>query len=61
MSFVGGLVLFGLGIFAEYIGRVYDEVRGRPLSIIGKVHRAESAAMPLLERQMEEVVDFKAA
>jgi hypothetical protein len=55
------LVLFGLGIFAEYIGRVYDEVRGRPLSIIGKVYRAESAAMPLLERQMEEVVDFKAA
>jgi dolichol-phosphate mannosyltransferase len=61
MSFVGGLVLFGLGIFAEYIGRVYDEVRGRPLSIVGKVYRAESAAMPLLERQMEEVVDFKAA
>jgi hypothetical protein len=61
MSFVGGCVLFGLGIFAEYIGRVYDEVRARPLSIIGKVYRAETAAMPLLEREMQEVVDFKAA
>jgi hypothetical protein len=58
---VGGLVLFGLGIFAEYIGRVYDEVRGRPLSIVGKVYRADTATMPLYERQMEEVESFKAA
>ena len=61
IAFVGGVVLFGLGIFAEYIGRVYDEVRARPLSIIGKVHRAESATMPLYERQMEEVENLKAA
>jgi dolichol-phosphate mannosyltransferase len=61
MAFVGGLVLFGLGVFAEYIGRVYDEVRGRPLSIIGKVHRADTATMPLYERQMEEVESLKAA
>jgi dolichol-phosphate mannosyltransferase len=61
MSFVGGLVLFGLGIFAEYIGRVYDEVRGRPLSIIGKVHRAEAQTMPLYERQMSEVETLKEA
>jgi polyisoprenyl-phosphate glycosyltransferase len=61
MAFVGGLILFGLGVFAEYIGRVYDEVRGRPLSIIGKVHRAEALAMPLYERQMSEVGPLKAA
>jgi dolichol-phosphate mannosyltransferase len=61
IAFVGGLVLFGLGIFAEYIGRVYDEVRGRPLSIIGKVYRADTVAMPLYERQMEEVENLKAA
>jgi hypothetical protein len=40
---------------------VYDEVRGRPLSIIGKVYRAETAAMPLFEREMQEVVDLKVA
>ena len=61
MSFVGGLVLFGLGIFAEYIGRVYDEVRGRPLSIIGKVHRAEAQSMPLYERQMSDAILKEAA
>jgi dolichol-phosphate mannosyltransferase len=61
MSFVGGLVLFGLGVFAEYIGRVYDEVRGRPLSIINKVYRAESMSMPSFERQMAEVENLKIA
>src|SRR5580704_6876574 len=41
--FVGGLLLLCLGVLGEYLGRVYDEVRGRPLSIIHEVHRAPSA------------------
>jgi polyisoprenyl-phosphate glycosyltransferase len=41
--FVGGLILFSVGIMGEYVGRVYDEVRCRPLSVINKVHRAEPA------------------
>ncbi len=40
---VGGLLLFCGGILGEYIGRVYDEVRGRPLSIINEVFRADAA------------------
>jgi polyisoprenyl-phosphate glycosyltransferase len=39
--FVGGLLLLCLGVFGEYLGRVYDEVRSRPLSIISTVHRPE--------------------
>jgi len=42
--FVGGLLLLCLGVLGEYLGRVYDEVRGRPLSIIHEVHRAPSTA-----------------
>lgn len=42
--FVGGLLLLCLGVLGEYLGRVYDEVRGRPLSIIHEVHRAPSAS-----------------
>jgi len=38
--FVGGLLLLCLGVLGEYVGRVYDEVRGRPLSIINSVHRS---------------------
>ena len=36
--FVGGLLLLCLGVLGEYIGRVYDEVRSRPLSIINRVY-----------------------
>jgi len=36
--FVGALVLLALGVLGEYLGRVYDEVRSRPLSIINKVY-----------------------
>ncbi|HEX3661981.1 MAG TPA: glycosyltransferase family 2 protein [Acidobacteriaceae bacterium] len=35
---VGASVLLCLGVLGEYLGRVYDEVRQRPLSIINKVH-----------------------
>lgn len=38
--FVGGLLLLCLGVLGEYLGRVYDEVRSRPLSIIHEVHRS---------------------
>jgi polyisoprenyl-phosphate glycosyltransferase len=39
--FMGAIPLFCLGVMGEYLGRVYDEVRQRPLSIINQVHRAE--------------------
>jgi|HubBroStandDraft_4_1064222.scaffolds.fasta_scaffold19106_3 glycosyltransferase involved in cell wall biosynthesis len=42
---VGGLLLLSVGVLGEYLGRVYDDVRSRPLSIINKVYDA-SPAMP---------------
>jgi dolichol-phosphate mannosyltransferase len=39
--FVGGLLLLSMGILGEYIGRVYDEVRNRPVSLITEVHRPQ--------------------
>jgi dolichol-phosphate mannosyltransferase len=41
--FVGGLLLLCMGVLGEYLGRVYDEVRSRPLSIISTVHRSPVA------------------
>jgi dolichol-phosphate mannosyltransferase len=40
---MSSLPLLCVGILGEYIGRVYDEVRQRPLSIINGVYRADRA------------------
>jgi dolichol-phosphate mannosyltransferase len=37
----GSLLLLCLGVLGEYLGRVYDEVRQRPLSIISQVHYSQ--------------------
>jgi glycosyltransferase involved in cell wall biosynthesis len=39
--FLGSIQLICTGLLGEYIGRVYDEVRRRPLYLIHKLHRAE--------------------
>lgn len=41
--FVGGMLMLCLGVLGEYLGRVYDEVRNRPLSIINRVYSAADA------------------
>jgi glycosyltransferase involved in cell wall biosynthesis len=33
--FMNGVTLLILGIYGEYIGRIYDEAKGRPLYLIG--------------------------
>jgi dolichol-phosphate mannosyltransferase len=39
MSFLAGLNLFFLGVIGEYVGRVYEEAKSRPLYVIGRLIR----------------------
>jgi dolichol-phosphate mannosyltransferase len=45
-TFIGGIQLLVLGGMAEYIGRVYEEVKRRPLYVVRRRHNFGSASEP---------------
>jgi dolichol-phosphate mannosyltransferase len=43
--FLGGVQLICLGILGEYLGRIFDEVKGRPLWTIADMVGLEQKAV----------------
>jgi polyisoprenyl-phosphate glycosyltransferase len=54
--FLGGIQLICTGLLGEYIGRIYDEVRRRPLYLVHKVHKAQALPQTVLNYQTDEML-----
>jgi polyisoprenyl-phosphate glycosyltransferase len=46
MLVMGGAVLATLGMVGEYIGRTYEQVKGRPLYVVKETSKSTVAALP---------------
>jgi undecaprenyl-phosphate 4-deoxy-4-formamido-L-arabinose transferase len=52
--FLMGVILFGIGLVGEYVGRIYQQVRARPRYVIqtvlqrvaGEEEQADAAGLP---------------
>jgi glycosyltransferase involved in cell wall biosynthesis len=54
--FLGGIQLVCTGLLGEYIGRIYDEVRRRPLYLVHKLHRTPAVPETVVRYRSEKAL-----
>lgn len=50
---IGGSILVGLGLVGEYVGRVFEQVKGRPLYLLKETSEEREAGASALPRYVE--------
>jgi polyisoprenyl-phosphate glycosyltransferase len=45
-SFIGGIQLVVIGVVGEYVARIYEEVKARPLYLVRELHGFEHEQLP---------------
>jgi hypothetical protein len=48
--FLGGVQIMAIGLLGEYLARIYDEVKHRPLFIIKDIHGFDKT---LVEKELQ--------
>jgi glycosyltransferase involved in cell wall biosynthesis len=46
VTFLSGTILLSLGVMGEYLGRIYEELKARPVYIVNRIVRTRAATDP---------------
>lgn len=41
LFFIGGIIIFSLGVVGIYVSKIFDEVKGRPQTVVRKIYKGD--------------------